>query len=363
MTSENKYVAWNNLGTSGLRVSKLIIGCMQYGSRDFFPWVEDDEEKIFKILKKAYDRGIRTYDTANIYSNGLSEIILGKFLKKYNIKRDKVVILTKVFFPIDEDYGPGFFPALKGASADEKLDLQNAQGLSRKHIFDAVDDSLRRLGVDYIDVYQIHRLDTNVSKEEIMRSLNDIVQSGKVRYIGSSSMRAVDFVELQHIADKNGWHKFINVQSEYNLLERSDEQELNYYCNNHGVGLTPYSPLARGLLARKVPENESDFTDRESTSTIAFQPLTRNDKEAAADIEIIDRIGEIAENRGSKRATVALAWLIHKGANPIVGLGKEERIDDAIEASSFKLTDSEINYLEEPYKPKLKRIFGSRLDD
>ncbi|CCH40703.1 putative aryl-alcohol dehydrogenase [Wickerhamomyces ciferrii] len=349
-----QFVPWNNLGKSGLKISNVIVGAMSFGSKEWAPWVLDDEEKIFKILKKAYDHGIRTFDTADIYSNGLSEIILGKFLKKYNIKRDKVVILTKVWGPIDEDLGPSFFfPFIK--TDEERTNFANNQGLSRRHILDAAKNSVRRLGT-YIDVYQVHRLDQNTPYEETLKALNDVVESGLARYIGASTMRAVDFVELQNIAERNGWHKFISVQSYYNLTNREDENELNYYAQKTGVGIIPFSPLAGGILAREIDSGSSELTTRQQSFGPISYVVKDDNPEQAVEIAIIKRVGELAAKKNVSRAAIATAWLIHKGANPIVGLNSEKRIDDLIIGANLKLDDDEVKYLEEPYKPR-QRVF------
>nr|QFR37199.1 aldo-keto reductase [Cyberlindnera americana] len=350
-------VPWSNLGASGLKVSQYIIGCMQYGSKEWAPWVEDDEEKIFKILKKAYDSGIRTFDTADVYSNGLSEILVGKFLEKYKIKRDKVVIMTKVFFPVDDDHGPGF--GRGGPHEWQGVDMHNCKGLSRSRIIQAAKDSVRRLGT-YIDIYQIHRYDENVSGEEVMKALNYVVEQGYTRYIGASSMKAVQFAELQFIAEKNGWFKFINMQGRYSLLEREDEHEMNYFCNKSGVGLTPYFALSAGRLARPLQKDLSNMTIRESTSTRTIKPLSLLDKdtEDAADVEVILRVEELAKKKDTKMVCIALAWLVSKGAHPIVGIGSEDRIDDLVESAKVTLTEEEIKFLEEPYKPKLRVYLG-----
>jgi aryl-alcohol dehydrogenase-like predicted oxidoreductase len=328
---------------------------MQYGSKEWLPSCEEDEEKIFSILKKAYDHGFRTYDTANVYSNGLSEILLGKFLKKYNIPRDRVVIMTKAFFPVDESKGPSFVAMfLDSMPQDVQVDLNNSKGLSRKHILDAIKGSMERLGT-YIDVYQIHRLDKNVTKEEIMRTLNYCVDQGYTRYIGASAMKAVEFVQLQNIAEKNGWHKFINMQSCYNLLSREDEHELNYFCDDTGVGLTPYSPLSIGFLARPLARDSSELTVRAvALSTLGLSPITADNEEKAADSAIINRVQELSEKKNVKMFQIALAWLVARGTNPIVDISKMERFEDYLNASDVTLTPEEIAYLEEPYKPKLK---------
>lgn len=219
MPIELKY---NNLGDSGLKIAPVIVGCMTYGSKAFADWVMDDEEEIFKILKHAYDSGLRTFDTADVYSMGKSEEILGKFLKKFDIPRDRVVILSKVFFPVDTKT-PGF--NLADREKFPAINYVNSQGLSRKHILDAVQASVDRLGT-YIDVIQIHRLDLTTPKKEIMKALNDVVDQGLARYIGASSMKAIEFAQLQFVAEQNGWHKFISMQNYHNLLYREEEREM-----------------------------------------------------------------------------------------------------------------------------------------
>ncbi|CCH44550.1 putative aryl-alcohol dehydrogenase [Wickerhamomyces ciferrii] len=358
MSDQEQFVPWVNLGKSGLKISNVIIGAMSFGSKGWMEWVEDDEEKIFKILKKAYDHGIRTYDTADLYSNGLSEIILGKFLKKYNIKRDKVVILTKVWAPVDESVGYDFMALRDFKTEEQGIDFANNKGLSRRHILDAAENSVRRLGT-YIDVYQIHRYDPDTPQEETMKALNDVVEKGLTRYIGASTSRAVDFVEYQHIAEKNGWHKFISVQSYYNLINREDEHELNYYAKKTGVGIIPWSPLAGGVLARDVDSgsNDSSLTKRQQAPTfkhIADYVLKSDDPEKAAEVSIVQRIGELASKKNVSRAAIATAWVIHKGAQPIVGLNSEKRVDDLIVGANLKLDEEEVKYLEEPYKPRVR---------
>ncbi|CCH45365.1 putative aryl-alcohol dehydrogenase [Wickerhamomyces ciferrii] len=363
MSEVTQYVPWNNLGSSGLKISKIIIGFMSFGSKEYWEkWVIDDKEKIFGILKKAYDHGIRTYDTADTYSNGLSEKILGEFLTKYKIKRDKVIILTKVFYPIDDEEYPVGFNALgvNYGSELDKINFANNQRLSRKHIIDAAKKSVERLGT-YIDVYQIHRFDHYTPMEETMKALNDVVEAGYTRYIGASSMRAVQFVQLQHTAEKHGWSKFISMQSFYNLINREDENEMNFYCDQTGVGLIPWSPIATGVLARPVPKDESEFTERHATTGFNEYlglDITRGDPSKESEVETIDRVEELSKKRGVPMAAIATAWVISKGANPIIGFSSEKRVDDAILATQLKLTDEEIKYLEEPYKPK-QRIFSS----
>ncbi|CCK73472.1 aldo/keto reductase NDAI_0G04890 [Naumovozyma dairenensis CBS 421] len=333
------------LGQSGLKISAIVVGCMSYGSKNWMEWVLDDKEKIFKILKHCYDNGLRTFDTADVYSNGFSERLLGEFLKKYNIRRETVVILTKVNFPVDEtlDIAVG-----KPPSESEALDLANQGGLSRKHILEGVKNSVERLGT-YIDVLQIHRFDHEVPMEETMRALNDVVVQGLTRYIGASLMLATEFAELQFIAEKNGWFKFISSQSYYNLLNREDERELIPFAKRHGVGLIPYTPNARGRLCRPV----GTVTEREVVDKALHPRLVQDLSDDQ--IEIITRVEELSKKKNVSMATISMAWTLYKGVNPIVGLSSIERVDEAIRATEVELTKEEVDYLEEPYQPKFPR--------
>jgi len=282
-------------------------------------------------------------DQADVYSHGQSEEILGKALKKFQIPRNRVVILTKCFFGVDDE---GKMPPIS-ASGTNDGQFVNRVGLSRKHIFDAVDASVERLGT-YIDVLQIHRLDRNTPREEIMKALNDVVDSGKVRYIGASTMAAWEFQTLQNIAERNGWHKFISMQNYHNLIAREEEREMIPYCVDSGVGLIPWSPMARGVLARPWG---SRSTTREATDG-ALKMLIRS-RETETDKAIVDRVEEIAKKKGVSMAQVAIAWsLQNPNENPILGLNSKERIDEAIGAIKVKLTPEEARYLEEPYLPK-----------
>lgn len=314
------------LGRSGLEVSRICLGCMSFGDKDIWThkWVLD-EENSRPIIKRALELGINFFDTANVYSLGRSEEILGRALKDF-ARREEVVIATKVYFPMHQ--GP------------------NSMGLSRKIIMHEVDQSLKRLSTDYIDLYIIHRWDYNTPIEETMEALHDIVKSGKVRYIGASAMFAWQFQKALYTAEKHGWIKFISMQNHYNLIYREDERELIPLCKEEGIGLTPYSPLAAGRLAREWGE----ITYRYETDEIAKR---KYDSTKEIDKAIIDRVGEIAKNRGISRAQVALAWLLHKEpvVAPIVGVTKIEQLEDAVKAVSIKLTPEERNYLEEPYMP------------
>lgn len=344
----SQHIQYKKLGSSGLWVSPIIVGCMTYGSKKWADWVLEDEEKIFKILKKCYDVGIRTFDTADVYSNGKSEELLGRFLKKYDIPRDRVVILTKVYFTTDPRK-EGFHSLKDTESAP--YEYLNSLGLSRKHIFDAVEASVKRLGT-HIDVLQIHRLDRSTPKTEIMRSLNDVILAGHVRYIGASSMKAVEFAQLQFVAEKNGWHKFISMQNYYNLLYREEEREMIPFCNESEfgkVGLIPYSPIARGILARPVGASSSYGRTSE---TDRIQSRLGLDALSEADAAIVNRVEEIAKKHDVSMAVVSSAWVLSKGAFPIIGLNSEERVEDALASTFFKLSDEEIEYLEEPYVAK-----------
>jgi len=318
---------------------------MSYGTPEWQGWVLSEEESL-PLLEYAYKVGIRTWDTADVYSHGRSEQIIGKAIKKYNLPRERLVILSKCHFGVTPENPSSQISA--GSINDG--DMLNQVGLSRKHILDAVDKSVARLGT-YIDVLQIHRLDRSVPREEIMRALNDVVESGKVRYIGASSMAAWEFQELQNVADKHGWHKFISMQNYYNLLYREEENEMIPYCNHTGVGLIPWSPVARGALTRPW---QSRNTLREKTDN--FLKVLVRSRDDKVDEVIIGRVEEIAKKTGKSMAQVAIAWsLSKKDVCPIVGLNKKERIDEAVEAVKIKLSPDDIAYLEEPYQPKKRQ--------
>ncbi|KAF9160505.1 hypothetical protein DFQ26_005432 [Actinomortierella ambigua] len=337
------------LGKTGLRVSRFCLGFMSYGNPEWNGWSKGEEESL-ALIKKAYDAGFNFFDTANAYSNGQSEEILGKAIKKFNMDRGRIVVATKV--KKSHAYSKLFFPVLPGNTAvrSSETNLQdstlvNKFGLSRKHIFDAVDASLKRLDLDYIDLYQIHRFDHNTPIEETMEALNDLVRSGKVRYIGASSMYAWEFQKANNIAEKNGWTKFVSMQNHYNLIYREDEREMIPYSVDAGIGGIPWSPLALGKLAGKNRGN----TQRTQTDAWQWMHEIRDAEE-----KIIDRVAEIAEKKGASSAQVALAWLLAKPyvTAPIVGIGKEEHLYDTIGALKVTLTDEECKYLEEPYAPR-----------
>jgi len=330
------------LGKSGLRVSIPILGAMSIGHQDWAPWVIE-EDKALPLLKAAYDRGLNTWDTANVYSNGVSEEIIGKAIKKYNIPRDKLVILSKCNGAVAEQ--PGIRTVLHRDKILKSKDYVNKYGLSRQAIFSAVDASLARLDTPYIDLLQIHRFDINVPVEETMEALHDLVKSGKVRYIGASSMWATQFAMMQFCAETHGWTKFISMQNHYNLLYREEEREMNRFCDATGVGLIPWAPLCRGHLARPPTE---------------YGTTTRSEGEAKGgagglgepDTTIIKRVQELADKKGWKMSHVALAWINKRISSPIIGFSSVERMDEAIGVRGKTLTEEEEKYLEELYQPK-----------
>jgi len=335
-----------NLGKSGLKVSKVILGAMSFGSSKWQPWVLDEAESL-PLLEHAYKSGINTWDTADIYSHGHSEKIIAKALKQYNIPRNKVVLLSKCYFGVVEED-----PSLGIASVSTNDgEMVNQVGLSRKHIFDAVEKSVERLGT-YIDVLQIHRLDRGTPREEIMKALNDVIERGWVRYIGASSMAAWEFQTLQNIADRNGWHKFISMQNYYNLIYREEEREMIPYCQDTGVGLIPWSPIARGALTRPWSDRSSKRAE-----TDKFLEMLVHGREDAIDKKIIERVEEVAKKHNVSMACIATAWTIKKGVCPIIGLSSKERIDETVKNSNFKLTDEDAKYLEEVYVPKARQGF------
>jgi len=343
---DNTKVSYAQLGASGLRVSVPILGAMSFGHKDWQPWVVDSEEEVEKLLKGAYDRGLNTWDTANVYSNGISEIMIGNTIKKYKIPRHKIIILSKCFGVVGEQPGVRHvtFPAEMKASKD----YVNQGGLSRAAIFNAVDASLKRLQLEYIDLLQIHRFDTTVPVEETMKALHDLVEHGKVRYIGASSMWTYQFAKLQAAAEKNGWTKFVSMQNHYSLCYREEEREMNKYCHETGVGLIPWAPLYRGHLARPLKKGESAEVS-ERAKSMQGNPMGEL---TPVDVKIIERVQELADKKGWKMSHVALAWIKQKGTIPIVGFSNLARLEEACEVRGKTLTDEEMKYLEEPYEPK-----------
>ncbi|KAL0569303.1 hypothetical protein V5O48_012667 [Marasmius crinis-equi] len=312
---------------------------MSLGNPKWQPWVVG-EEQGFKVLKAAWDRGIDTIDTSNNYSNGESERIVGNFLKKYNIPRNQFIIATKCNGLLSED--PDVFTPMAPPSFFNQKQYINQRGLSRAAIFNQVEASLGRLQTTYIDLYQIHRFDPNTPVEETMKALHDLIQNGKVRYIGASSMRAWQFAHMNEVAARNGWTKFISMQDQYSLLYREEEREMHAYCNFNGIGIIPWGPLDSGLLTR--PTNSSvDHTRLDSMKGTPWEPKMRE-----AEFAIIQRVEEIAKKRGVPMAQVALAWITLKVTSPIIGTSSVERLEENIVPSGFTLTEEEAKYLEEP---------------
>ena len=289
------------------------------------PWALDEAQSR-PYIQRALEAGINFFDTADVYSGGMSEVVTGNALRDF-AKRDEVVIATKVRFPM----GPG----------------PNDYGLSRKHILSAIDASLKRLGTDYVDLYQIHRWDYETPIEETMSALHDIVRAGKVRYIGASAMFAWQFAKAQYTADLHGWTRFVSMQNHYNLIYREDERELLPFCEDQGVGVIPFSPLARGVLARK-PTQGDQATLRYQSDSLATSRYEQTDN-----LTTIERVSEVAEARSIPMAQVALAWMYTKPniTSPIVGTTKPHHLDDALAALEVNLTDEEVKHLEEPYRP------------
>ncbi|KAK9383359.1 Aldo/keto reductase [Kockiozyma suomiensis] len=338
--------AYKKLGTSGFRVSVPILGCMSFGDSKWQPWVLNEEDAL-PVLKAAYDMGITSWDTANMYSNGKSEMVIAAALKKYSIPRSKVQILTKVFTLTD-----GEDPDLIGLryNANDNTEYSNLFGLSRTAIFHQVNGCLRRLETDYIDLLQIHRFDYATPIEETMCALNDLVRSGKVRYIGASSMYAFQFAMMQACAEKNGWTKFVSMQNHYNLLYREEEREMNKYCDLTGVGLIPWGPLAAGALAR-APDTTTVRSNL-LPNLIKVAPTFYDLSEGEAPQEILKRVREIAEKKGYTRAETGLAWVMSKVSSPLVGASTVKRLEEAVSAAHKTLEEDEIKYLEEPYVPR-----------
>ncbi|MEY2565413.1 MAG: 1-deoxyxylulose-5-phosphate synthase [Verrucomicrobiota bacterium] len=315
-----------NLGATGLKVSRLCLGTMTYGSSRWREWVLD-EEASRPLIRQALESGINFFDTADMYSLGASEEVLGRALKEFGPSREQVVIATKVFYPVGDD--------------------PNQRGLSRKHIMHAIDDSLRRLGTDYVDLYQIHRFDPETPIEETLEALDDVVRAGKALYLGASSMPAWQFAKLLFTADAHGWTRFVTMQNHYNLLYREEEREMVPLCVDEGIGLLPWSPLARGLLAGKRRAQ----TTRSSSDTYGHQLYGK--KLGEADARVIERLEEVAAEQGRAPAQVALAWLLQRPGvvAPIIGVSKPNQFDDALAAQEFQLPTEAMRQLEEVYTP------------
>ena len=314
-----------NLGHTGLKVSRLCLGCMTYGSTKWREWILE-EEASRPFIQKSLEAGINFFDTANVYSDGVSEEILGRAIRDI-AKRDEVVIATKLFNPMRPD--------------------PNGRGLSRKAIMTEIDHSLKRLGMDYVDLYQTHRWDPQTPIEETMEALHDVVKSGKARYIGASSMYAWQFAKAQHVADKHGWTKFVSMQNHYNLIYREEEREMLPLCADQGIGGIPWSPLARGFLAGNR-DKQGGETSRAKTDDFAKKLYYQDD-----DFKVADRLSEVAKARGLSNTQVALAWILSKPVitAPIIGASKPHHLDQALASMDVELSADEIKKLEEPYKP------------
>jgi 1-deoxyxylulose-5-phosphate synthase len=318
---------YNNLGKTGMKVSRLCLGMMSYGAKSWREWVLD-EEAAKPFVRRALEAGINFFDTADVYSLGESEKITGKLLKFFGVRRENVIVATKVHGQMSDDI--------------------NAKGLSRKHILDSIDKSLKRLQLEYVDLYQIHRWDPETPIEETMEALNDVVRAGKARYIGASSMYAWQFAKAQHTAERHGWSRFVSMQNHYNLVYREEEREMIPLCLDQGVGLIPWSPLARGFFAKNRNRDGSGETARANSDPFAKQLYFREE-----DFAVAGRTNEIAEARGVTGSQIALAWVLNKPhiASPIIGATKMDHLEQAIAALEIKLADDEAQRLEELYQP------------
>ncbi|KAI1334343.1 Aldo/keto reductase [Xylariaceae sp. FL0016] len=345
---ESTRVEYRKLGRSGLRVSNPILGGLQFGSSQWLPWVMD-EEKATHLLKQAYDYGINTWDTANTYSNGESERIMGRALRKHKIPRRKVVLMSKCYRVVSdpEHYEVGSSMAFMHEHAAQSKDYVNNWGLSRNAIFASVEASLERLNTTYLDVLQIHRYDETVEPEETMRALHDLVVMGKVRYLGASSMWTYQFAKLQHTAEKRGWTKFVAMQNHYNLLYREEEREMIKYCNETGVGLIPWAPLASGQLARPYQQNGKSLR-----SALTKNGGIYHDDDDLRSEAIIMRVEEVANKRGWPMSHVALAWLYRRVTAAVIGFSSHSQLNDIVAARGKLLTADEERYLEEAYRPR-----------
>lgn len=320
------------LGNTGVKVSRLCLGAMTYGSKKWREWVLEEEESR-PFIKRGFELGINFFDTADMYSVGVSEEILGRAVRDFGPGRDRVVIATKVFNAMGDD--------------------PNQRGLSRKHIMHAIDDSLRRLGMDYVDLYQIHRFDYQTPIEETIEALTDVVKAGKARYIGGSSMFAWQFAKMLFTSDERGLARFVTMQNHYNLIYREEEREMIPLCRDQGIGLLPWSPLARGFLAGNRRKQDFGETSRAKTDDYA-QKMYYDD----SDFEVVERVTAIADRRGVSNAQVALAWILAQPGvtAPIIGASKMKHLDDAAAALSLKLDETERKELESAYRPH--RVLG-----
>ena len=320
-------VDYVRLGATGLKVSRICLGMMSYGSKAERAW-HLSETEAEPLVKAAVDGGVMFFDTADVYSSGLTEVITGRLLGRLFRHRDDYVLATKVYYPMGD--GP------------------NDRGLSRKHIMSAIDASLRRLGIDYVDLYQIHRWDYETPIEETMGALHEVVRAGKARYIGASAMFAWQFAKAQRIADLSGWTRFVSMQNHYNLMYREEEREMIRQCLDQGVAVIPYSPLARGMLTGNRSRSGGLNTTRAGSD-----PLSGLQYNTDADFDVVGQVAEVAAAYGVPPARIALAWLLHKPTvtAPIIGATKPHHIDDALAAMELSLAPDDIQRLEEPYVP------------
>ena len=316
-----------NLGATGVTVSRICLGCMSYGAKSWREWVLEEEEGR-PFIRRALELGINFFDTADVYSLGRSEEILGKALRDFGPGRDKVIIATKVFASMGDD--------------------PNQRGLSRKHIRHSIDESLRRLGTDYVDLYQIHRFDPSTPVEETLEALADVVRSGKALYVGASSMYAWQFARMLCAAEKCGGSRFVTMQNHYNLAYREEEREMIPLCRKEGVGILPWSPLARGFLARRYPAEGYGETARARTDEYAQKMYYRR-----SDRAVVKTLSDLAGKRSVTMAQLALAWILHQPGvtAPIVGATRMEHLEEAVKAQGIKLDEEERKALEEPYEP------------
>ena len=316
-----------NLGKTGMKVSRLCLGMMSYGSKQWREWVLD-EEQAKPFIRRALDAGINFFDTADVYSVGESEKVTGNLMKHFGVKRENVIVATKVFNPMSDEV--------------------NDRGNSRKHIMDSIDKSLQRLQMDYVDLYQIHRWDYETPIEETMEVLNDVVKAGKARYIGASSMFAWQFSKAQYTAQSHGWSRFVSMQNHYNLVYREEEREMIPLCIDQGIGLIPWSPMARGFFAGNRKRGGGGETSRANSDPFANGLYFREE-----DFTVAERAADIAKERGVTASQIALAWVLNKPyiSSPIIGATKMDHLDQAIAALDIKLSDDEVKNLEELYKP------------
>ncbi len=316
-----------NLGKTGLKVSRICLGAMTYGTPQWRDWVLSEDESR-PIIKRALELGINFFDTADMYSLGVSEEVLGRALRDYGQRKD-VIIATKVYWPTGD--GP------------------NDRGLSRKHILDSIDASLRRLETDCVDVYYIHRWDYETPIEETLATLDDLVRMGKVRYLGASSMHAWQFMKALGLADQHGWSRFVVMQNHYNLIHREEERDMMPLCRAEGIGVVPWSPMARGFLAGNRKPGERGVTTRDTSDQMAHDYYFQD-----TDFEILERVVKLAGEKGVKPAQIALAWLLHQPAvtAPVIGASKMNQLEEAVEALDVRLSPEENAYLEELYVPR-----------